>query len=224
MKHKLFASQSLIIMCLVALCSAVFASAQNAGPKQRQEPGLYIWSKTDINSVKDEELASVYREADASLLDQIRNGLASREIKVNVVESERDIADPTRFVLIVTVDKIELGGKRPFGRTAKVKVSYTVQNKDRVDLVRRSHEETSVQRWQNCIKKISEQTVVDVSNDIAKKSGPNNNGGDKQVKSNQTPTGLSSEARLQELKNLKAKGLITEKEYEAKRKEILKDL
>ncbi len=222
MKHKLFASQSLVIICLVALCSAAFASAQNAIPEQKQKPGLYIWSSTDITSVKDEELASIYREADASLLDQIRNGLASREIKVNVVESERDIADPARFVLIVTVDKIELGGKRPFGRTAKVKVSYTVQSKYRVDLVRRSHEETSVQRWQNCIKKISEQTVVDVANDIAKKSA-GNNADDKQAKLRQAPTG-SSESRFQEIENLKAKGLITEKEYEAKRKEILKEL
>ncbi len=230
MKFKISASLSVILICLVTLFSAGSVSAENASPEQKQKPGLYIWSRTDITSVKDEELAGVYRDADASLLDQIRAGLASREINVNVVKSEQDIAaDPTRFVLLVKVDKIELGAKRPFGRTAKVKVSYSLQNKDRFEFVRRSHEETSTKRWQNCIKKISEQTVIDVASDIAKNSVPKK-ADDKQLKSKPTPTvkqepaGSSTEARLQELENLKAKGLITEKEYEAKRKEILKEL
>ena len=119
------------------------------------------------------------------------------------------------------MDKVELGSKRPFGRTARVKVSYTVQNKDRFDMVRRSHEETSASRWQNCIKKISEQLVDDVSHDIAKKSVPHN-ADDNKGKLKQAVS--SSEARVQALENLKAKGLITEKEYEEKRKEILKEL
>ncbi len=222
MKYKMRTSLYLILICLVALCSTEFALAQNAGPEQKQKSGLYLWSRTDISSVQDEELAKVYRDADARLMDQVRSGLLSRDISVSIVGSERDIAaDPTRFILIVKVEKIELGSRRPFGRTAKVKVNYTVQNKDRVDIVGRSQEETSVQKWQNCVKKISEQIVDDVSKDIAKKSVPA--AGNKKDTVKQAPAG-SSEARLQEIEQLKAKGLITEKEYEIKRKEILKEL
>ena len=224
MKCKI-SSLPVIIICLVALFSCGSASAENASPEQTPKlPGVYIWSKTDTAGVTDGELLSVYRDADASLLDQIRDGLASREIKASIVGSEHDLAaDPSRFILVVKVDKIELGGQRPFGRTAKVKVIYTLQNKDRFDLVKRSHEETSVQKWQNCIKKISEQAVIDVANDLAKQSVPDT-ADDKQVKPKQAPAASLSEKRLQELDNLKAKGLITEKEYESKRKEILKEL
>ncbi len=224
MNYKISVLLSVILICLVLLFPAGSVSAQNASPEQKQKPGLYIWSGTDITGVKDAELASVYRDADASLIDQVRNGLASREINVTVVKSDQDIAaDPTRFVLLVRVEKIELGSKRPFGRTAKVKVSYSFQNKDRFDLIKRTHEETSTKRWQNCINKISEQLVSDVSNDIAKNFVPSKSD-DQQGKSKQAPAGSSSEARLKELENLKAKGLITEKEYEAKRTEILNGL
>jgi hypothetical protein len=224
MKYKKDALLPFVVACLAFWSLVHVASADTASPEQKPNPAIYIWSRTDITGVKDEELSGIYREADASLINQIKDGFASRGMKVNAVESERDIAaDPARFVLIVRVDKIELGAKRPFGRTAKVKVSYTLQNKDRHNVVSRSHEETSAKRWQNCIKKISDQTVDDVSNDIAKKSAPGKPE-DTQGKLKQAPTGTSSEARLQELENLKAKGLITEKEYEAKRKEILNQL
>lgn len=224
MKYKMSASLSLICICLAAFFLAGSASAQDASPEQKPKPGIYILSKTDTASVTDGQLVSVYRDADMSLIHQIRDGLSSRGIKAIIVESVQDIAaNPTRFVLIVKVDKIELGSKRLFGRTAKVKVSYTLQNKERLDIVKRSHEETSVQRWQNCIKKISEQAVAAVATDIAQKS-VRTTAEDKQDKLKQAPLGASSEARLQELENLKAKGLITEKEYEEKRKEILKEL
>ncbi len=223
MKRKIGALLSFFI-CLVLLSLVQAASAGNASAEQKEKAAIYILSTTDTSSVTDGELARVYREADASLIYQIRDGLASRGMKVNIIGSEQDIAaDPTRFILLVKVEKIELGGKRPFGRTAKVKVSYTVQNKDRIDLIGRSHEETSVQRWENCVKKISEQLVDDVSNDVAKKS-VSTRPEVKQDKEKEAPAGSSAEARLQELKKLKAKGLITEKEYEIKRKEILKEL
>ncbi len=223
MKRKIGTLLTLFI-CLVFLSLIQAASADNASAEQKEKAALYILSKTDTNSVTDGELVRVYREADASLIFQIRDGLASRGMKVNIVESEQVIAaDPTRYVLLVKVEKIELGAKRPFGRTAKVKVSYTVQNKDRFDLIKRTHEETSVQRWENCVKKISEQLVDDVSNDVAKKP-VSTKPEVKQDTEKQAPAGSSAEARLQELKNLKAKGLITEKEYEAKRKEILNEL
>jgi hypothetical protein len=222
MNYKICASLPVTIICLITLFSAGSAFAQQAGPELKQKPGIYLLSQTDIDSVKDEELKSVYREADASLVDQVRDGLASREINAIVVKSDRDITDPARFILVVRVD-IELGGKRPFGRTAKVKGIYSFQNKDRFDLVKRSHEETSVQRWQNCIKKISDQIVADTANDLAKRSVPQAVD-DKQVKPKQAPAGSAAETRLRELENLKAKGLVTEKEYEEKRKEILKEL
>ncbi len=146
MKCGISASLPFSVFCLVFLSLVHVASADNASPEQKQKPGLYIWSRTDITSVKDEELASVYRDADASLMDQIRDGLASRGINVNVVKSGQEItADPARYILLVKLDKIELGSKRPFGRTARIKVVYTLQNKDRFDLIKRSHEETSVQ-------------------------------------------------------------------------------
>jgi hypothetical protein len=196
-------------------------SADTAGPEPKEKTAIYILSKTDMNTVKDEELVRVYHEAETSLFDQIRDGLTSRGMKVTVVESEQTIAaDPTRFVLLVKLDNIELGGKRPFGRTAKVKASYTLQNKDRSDIIGRSYEATSVQRWENCVKKISEHFVDNVSSDVAKKSVPHTPEV-KQERPKQEPAGSSAEARLQELEKLKAKGLITEKEYEAKRREIL---
>jgi len=224
MKLKIGASTLVIMICLASLSWGRVATAQNAAPEQKGKAAIYLWSKTDMTSVKDGELASVYREADESLMDQVKDGLTSRGFKVTVVHSDKEIgADPLLFILLVRVDKVELGGKRPFGRTGKVNVVYTVQNKDRFDLIKRSHEETSVQKWQNCVKKISDQLVADVSNDVAKLSVPLK-AEDKQEKAKQAPTGSAAEARLQELDNLKAKGLITEKEYEAKRKEILKGL
>ena len=42
----------------------------------------------DITSVNDEELTGVYREADQSSIDKVRDELSSREIKVKVVERE----------------------------------------------------------------------------------------------------------------------------------------
>jgi hypothetical protein len=222
MKYKIGASLPVMLLCLITMFSAGSAFAQNTVPEQKQKPGLYLLSQTDMDSVKDEELKSVYREADASLIDQVRDGLAAREINVVVVKSERDIIDPARFILVVKLD-IELGGKRPFGRTAKVKGNYSFQNKDRFDLVKRTHEETSVQKWQNCITKISEKIVADTAGDLAKQSVPQT-AVDKQVKPKQAPAGSAAETRLRELENLKAKGLVTEKEYEEKRKEILKEL
>ena len=237
------------IIGLVFLSLAQAVSAENAGPAQKQKPGIYLLSQTDIDSVKDEELKSVYREADASLVGQVRDGLAAREINAIVVKSDRDITDPARFILVVKVDKIELGAKRPFGRTAKVKGVYTFQNKDRFDLgakrpfgrtakvkgvytfqnkdrfdlVKRTQEETSVQKWQNCIKKISEQIVADTAKDLAKNSA-SPAADDAHVKPKPAPAGSASETRLRELEDVKAKGLITEKEYEEKRKEILNQL
>ena len=224
MKCKINASLLFFVVCLGFLSLVRVASAENAGPEQKEKAALYIVSTTDISNVQDAELASVYREADASLLDQIKDKFMSRGMKVNVVASEKDIAaGPGQYILLVSLDKIELGGKRPFGRTAKVKAVYALQNKDRFQLIKRSHEETSAQKWQNCIKKISEQLVADVTNDIARLSVPHKPE-EKLDKPKQAPTGSSSEDRLREIENLKAKGLITEKEYEAKRKEILDEL
>jgi hypothetical protein len=224
MKSKRYISLSVILICLVPLFSIGYPSAGNASPEQKPKPGLYILSKTDTTSVTDTELVSVYREADASLMDQIRDRMESLGLRADIVRSEQEIAaDPARFVLLVTLEKIELGAKRPFGRTAKVKVTYTLQNRDRSDIVKRSHEETSVNKWQNCIKKISQQTAEDVAHDIEKKSA-SDKGADKPEKSKPAPADSSAEARLKELENLKAKGLITQDEYEAKRKEILKQL
>ena len=243
MNYKIHASLPAILICLIMFSPVGSVSAQDASPGQKQKPGLYLWSKTDTAGIKDEELASVYREADASLIDQARDGLASRGINVTVVKSEQElIADPARYILLVKLDKIELGKKRPFGRTAKIKAVYIVENKDRFDLIKRLHEETSTQKWQNCIKKISEQLVDDVSNDLAKLSVPAK-AEEKQEKPKQAPApapavspaaapaggpsapaGSPAETRLRELENLKAKGLITEQEYEIKRKEILNGL
>ncbi len=213
-----------IILCLAPFFPLI-ASAQNASPEQKQEPALYILlTKADISNVKDPELKDIYPDAEASLLDQVKEGLASRKIKADVVKSDQEIsADPTRFVLVIKIEKIELGRVRPFGRTAKMRVSYSFQNKNRFELVRRAYEETSAQKWQNCVKSISGQIVKDVHDDLAGKTVPGK-AGDNQVRSKPTTTTPSAEARLQELEKLKAKGLITDKEYETKRKEILKGL
>src|SRR5512133_12472 len=165
-----------IVILLTAFCLALWSSAssgaaQTASPGQTSKPILSLLSQTETAKVMDQELAIVYKEADASLMEQIRDGLLARDIKTVVVDSDKAIAaNPTPFVLVVKIDKIELGGKRPFGRTAKVKVAYSLQNKDRFDLVKRTHEETSVQKWENCIKKISGDTVVNVVSDIARNS------------------------------------------------------
>ena len=224
MKSKISALLPFFVVCLVLLAVVQVAFAENASPEQKEKAAIYIWSKTDTASVTDAELAGVYREADKSLLGQIRDGLESRGMKVNIITSEQDIAaDPTRYILLVTLDKIELGVKRLFGRTAKVKVVYALQDKDRFEFIKRSAEETSVQKWQNCIKKIGETVVADVSSDIAKRPVVNTPE-KKQDSLKQAPTGTSPEARLQELDSLKEKGLITEQEYETKRKDILKGL
>ncbi len=225
MKYKIAVPLSVVGFCLALWCSAPAGSAQTASPAPGPKPVLTLLSKTDMTKVLDQELAIVYKEADAGLLEQIRDGLLSRGIQATVTDSEKAIAaNPTPFVLVVKIDKIELGGKRPFGRTAKVKVGYSLQNKDRFDLVKRTHEETSVQKWQNCIKKISDDTAVNVASDIAKNSA-SQKADDTQVAPKQAPAGSSAtETRLQELESLKAKGLITQQEYEAKRKEILKEL
>jgi hypothetical protein len=195
MKSKISALLPLFAACLVFLSLVHAAFAADASPEQNEKAALYLWSTTDMTGVTDAELAGVYQEADKSLLAQVRDGLASRGMNVNVVASEKEIAaDPTRYILIVKLDRIELGGRRPFGRTAKVKVVYALQTKDRFEFIKRSDEETSVQKWQNCIDKISEQVVLDVTSDLAKRSAPRTPEG-KQDKARQAPTGPASEAR-----------------------------
>ncbi len=222
MKCKRHAAMLYTLACILSLSLIPIAWAGNTGLEQGEQTVVAIWSRTDMNSVPDSELAAIYREADANLTDQVREGLIKQGMKVNIVQSERDlVASSPRFVLLLKLDKIELGGKRPFGRTARVKVAYTVQNKDRFDLVKRTHEETSASKWQNCVKKISEQLVVDVHNDVVRNSASQDTGG-KRDAAKQTPS--SPEARLRQLENLRAKGLISQEEYSAKREEMLNRL
>jgi hypothetical protein len=184
-----------------------------------------------MSGITDGELAGIYREADARLLEQIRDQMAKRGLKPAIVRSDREIGTaPARYILLVKVDRIELGGRRPFGRTAKDKVIYSLQSKDRFDLVKRTHEETSAQKWQNCVKKISEQLAADVADDIGRNAAPRTE--DRQDRARQAPAAapasapapVSPESRLQQLEHLKAQGLIRQEEYEAKRQEILKEL
>ena len=221
----------IVVICLVCLSLAGVASAEIAVGDQKEKPVIYLWSKTDISSVKDGELAGVYREADAELIEQVKEGLGKRGLRVTVIRADREIgSEPARSILLVNVNKVELGGKRPFGRTAKVKVAYALQDKDRLDLIKRTHEETSVQKWQNCVKKISEQLVADVTDDIARNFGPPK-AEEKQATPKQDPppaaapsSGPSAATRLHQLESLKDKGLVTQEEYLTKRKEILKEL
>ena len=158
-------------ICFVLLLPVGLSHARHADPGQSQNRALFLWPQTDSTAAKDSELAGVYREADESLVHLVRDRLASRDVSVTAVKSEQETAaDPARFLLLVKIEKIELGGRRPFGRTAKVNVSYTFQNKNRFSLVKRTVEETSVQKWQNCINKISEQIVSDTDGDLAKYS------------------------------------------------------
>jgi hypothetical protein len=194
MKFKIRALASSVLVCLFFASGVHGAFADTARPEQTEQPALYIWSTTDSTMVTDAELAGVYREAEKSLLKQVRDGLASKGIKVDVVASEKEIAaDPTRYTLVMKLDKIELGGKRPFGRTAKIKVVYALQNQDRFEFIRRSDEETSVQKWQNCIDAISKQVVEKVSSDLAKRAAPDIPA-EKNDKATPVPAGPSSEA------------------------------
>ncbi len=169
MKNTIRSMATIISICLVLASLDPIASAQAAAPGQTQKPALFLLSRTDTAPVKDEVLAGIYQSADASLMDQVRDGLASRDIPVEAVKTGQEIApDAAQFILVVKIEDIELGRKRPFGRTARVKVSYAFQNRDRFELVRRTVEETSVQKWQNCIDKISGQIVNDTSSDLAK--------------------------------------------------------
>ena len=173
MKNEIRSLLTIIGICLVLISPAPIATAQTPGPGQKQKPRLFLLSRTDITTVKDEVLAGIYQSADASLIEKVRDGLASRDIPVEVVKSGQDIVpDPGQFILVVKIENIELGRKRPFGRTARVKVSYAFQNRDRFELVRRTVEETSAQKWQNCIDKISGQIAADTSSDLAKQSEP----------------------------------------------------
>jgi hypothetical protein len=170
MKNTIRTLVTIIAVCL-ALVSAGVASAQ--AQRQEQKPGLFLQSATDTTNIRDDVLAGIYHEADASLMDQVKEGLTSRDIIVAVRKPGQEIAaDPGQFILVVKIEEIELGRKRLFGRTARVRVSYTFQNKDRFDMIRRTDEETSVQQWQNCIRKISEQVAMDTSDDLAKYTAP----------------------------------------------------
>ncbi len=167
MKKTIRSLVTIIGICLVLVSPAPRASAQAPAPGQK--PVLFLLSRTDTVSVKDDVLAAIYQSADASLMGQVRGGLASRDIPVEMVKSGQEIAPgPAQFILVVKIEDIELGRKRPFGRTARVKVSYAFQNRDRFELVRRTVEETSARKWQNCIDKISGQIVNDTSSDLAK--------------------------------------------------------
>ena len=173
MKNTVRPLVMIIALSIVLVSFAPIASAQALGPGQKQKTRLFLLSRTDMTSVKDEVLAGIYQLADASLMDLVKDGLESRDIPVEAVKSGQDISpDAAQFILVVKIENIELGRKRPFGRTARVKVSYAFQNKDRFELVRRTVEETSAQKWQNCIDKISGQIVNDTSSDLAKQSVP----------------------------------------------------
>ncbi len=167
MKHKIGTSLFALVVCL-ALLPAGPAFAQLGEQKMA---AIYLLSKTDATNVKDEGLAYVYKEADAELVEHVMDGLASQDIKVKFIKTEQEITpDPLQFIVIVKIENIELGRKRPFGRTAKVKVGTFFENKDRFDLVKRTYEETSAKAWQSCIDKISDLIVDDTIVDVEKYS------------------------------------------------------
>jgi hypothetical protein len=171
MKNTVRSLLTIITICLALALFAGSSAAGKAGVEEKQTPGLFLRSVTDASNVKDEVLAGIYQSADESLMDKVREGLASRDIPVEVVKPGQEAAPgPAQFMLVVKIENIELGRKRPFGRTARVKVGYAFQNRDRFELVRRTIEETSVQKWQNCIDKISKQIAADTSSDLAKYS------------------------------------------------------
>ena len=177
MNNRIRSTLMAMSICLVPLVASGSAFAGTANPEQKQKAGVFLLSRTTATSVNDEFLAGIYQMADASLMDQVRDGLVSRDIPVKVVKTEQEITPtPSRFILIVKIEEIELGKKRPFGRTARVKVRYAFQNKERFELVRRTVEETSVQQWQNCIKKISDQIAADTKDDLAKYAAPGADG------------------------------------------------
>lgn len=215
-----------LFVCMFCAYPATGQANDAVGEKQPQQirEGVYIWSKSDPGNLTDGEKVKVHHQAEVMLLDKIRNGLLGRDLKVNFIESERDLgADPNRYVLEVTLERVSLGFRGPFGRISKVKVSYILKNREQKAIFTRSREELSHSKWQNCVIKISDEIADETAAAINNKTPPTNIS-DKAEAPKDGSSSASVEERLQELDSLKSKGLITEEEYKAKRKDILREL
>ncbi len=216
---------SLNLVVGLGVCNAETAVTEQkaALPEQKVKEGVYVWAKSDITKLEAGDKLKQYQDAETTLVGEIKKALTAHELLVGLAESEKDmVADQTRYLLIVALEKVELGFRGPVAQINTLRVSYRFQNKQRAEIMSRSYEEKSFSNLKSNIRKASETIATDVAlaiDDISKGKNPADRAA--QVKAG---TGPSTETRLQQLESLKEKGLITQEEYGAKRKEILKEL
>ena len=207
------------------VCSAEPAAPEQKAetPAQKVNEGVYVWPKSDITKLTAGDKLKRYQAVEANLVSEIKKALASHDLTVGPAGSETDMtADQTRYLLIVALEKVELGFRGPVAQINTLRVSYRFLNKQRAEVMNRAYEEKSFSKLKNNVRKAGETIASDVAlaiDDIGKGKNPADRAAP--VKAG---TGQSAESRLQQLESLKAKGFLTQEEYDAKKKKILKEL
>ncbi len=215
----------MVLSLLYILFVPNFAFAGEVSFAQQGKTGIYIWAKSDVSTLTAGKKLELFSKVEKNLVDQLRNDLQDRGLFANIVESEQEIIkNENRYVLIIKLENVNLGFRGPFGRISTVKASYIFQKGNKSEIISNYYEETSHKRWQNCTKKICEQIVQNVATAINNTTVDSNKIKNVTAQSKQDLSEKSVDTRLQQLENLKSKGLITSEEYEAKRKEIIKEL
>lgn len=186
---------------------------------------IHIWPKSNATALTAGTKLELFNQVENYLIKQLQQGLQERDLIVDIVDSEQvTTKDIIHYLLIVKVENVNLGFRGPFGRISTVKASCVLQKSNNPELISSHYEETSHKSWKNCTKKISEQIAqhiaVAIQNTIVESNKPTNI----TVQSKQDLPEKTVDSRLQQLENLKSRGLITSEEYEVKRKEIINEL
>jgi hypothetical protein len=198
-------------------------TAAGRDPEHQEKNGSYsivILSKSTINELTAGKHVARRQKIDAAISKKISFELQAHGLSAGPAAEEDLKARGYQHLLSYKMENVVFGFRNPFGRATNLKVSYVLQSRDGRIVRTGAFEEHSKKSWKNCVRSItrdlSDEVADAVSGNYSEKAG---HGADKRRDRNKTP-----EERLQQLDELKAKGMVTPEEYKKKREEILKHL
>lgn len=228
-KMSLIVSMILAIISCSLVSPDINANEANSGPQLSAR--VYILPRSNISTATVWDNIKLMKDAEFDLMEKLKNGLFARGLLVNIIDTGQslpeDMTSNLLYMLIVRLEEVRLGFRGPFGRISTVRASFTFQKSNGAEVFSRRYEETSHRKWKNSTRKISELVVADVADAILNIPSDRSNSSKSDImldRSNARPEGGSIDERLQQLDDLRAKGLITPEEYKAKRKEVLNKL
>lgn len=211
------------LLCLVQdLSIAAESDAPVTGPTVTVQPrsgvDIVVISRTSINLLTAGDNVRHYRNIEESLYKNLDKSLGERGLRVEHARSEESLGKHSYSDLLAfKIEALEFGFKNPFGRHTTLRVSYVFEGQK--GTARGEYTQFSTKGWKNCVLTISQKIAGDVANRLAGKEVIQD-----KAPAEQRKTYDNTQDRLKNLEEVKAKGLITEEEYAAKRQEILKDL